>query len=154
MVALGWLADIGDARQDVPREIGAGGLPFDFRDIRVDVAYGDHVVTLACEAERHHPAETAQSAGDDRDPSFHRSLLWCPARSPVYLNSRKIRPNPRSPMFQKAAHHRFGLQQDRLRIGRVRRRTPTEAGQQVGTPGPTARLTATTGERVSSSNPS
>jgi hypothetical protein len=35
-------------------------------------------VTLAREAERHRPAETAQSAGDDRDPSFHRSLPVVP----------------------------------------------------------------------------
>ena len=37
-VAFGGPAQIGDERQDLPREIGAGGRRLDLGDIRVDMA--------------------------------------------------------------------------------------------------------------------
>src|SRR5271166_4945983 len=61
------------------------------------------------------------------DPS-----LWYPPDPQCTYNSKGIRPNPCPPLLQKAAHRRVGLKQDRLRIGGVRARPPTETGQQVG----------------------
>jgi hypothetical protein len=73
-VAFGRPAQIGYQRQDASWEIGADGRRLDLCNIRVDVTDREDRVPLAHETESHRPAKPAQPAGDDRDPSFHRSL--------------------------------------------------------------------------------
>jgi len=73
-VALGRPAQIGDERQDMSRKIAPRGRRRDVDDIAVDVADREHRMPFAREPECHCPAEAAQPAGDDCDPSLHRSL--------------------------------------------------------------------------------
>ena len=60
-VAFGRETQIGDERQDLPREVGAGSCRLDLHDLCVDVADGDDIVTLADEAERHRPPQAPQA---------------------------------------------------------------------------------------------
>jgi len=107
-VAFGRAAQIGDERQDTSGEIGANARRFDLPDICLYVADGKNRVALAGETKRHCAAETAQPAGDDRDPSFHRSL------------SVVVGQDPTVPIIQAE----FGRILDR-RCSRKRRTTPS-----------------------------
>jgi hypothetical protein len=70
-VAIGGPAQIRDERQDLPVRPGGCRLRLDPRDIGVDVADGEDMVSRPGEAERHGAAQPAQPAGDDCDTLFH-----------------------------------------------------------------------------------
>jgi hypothetical protein len=70
-VAIGGPAQIGNERQELPLWLSGGRLRLDRRDIGVDVADREDMVSLPRDAERHRPAESAQAAGNDCDALFH-----------------------------------------------------------------------------------
>ena len=72
-IAIGGPTQVRDERQDLPLWLGAGRLRLDCREIGVDVADREDMVSLPCKAKRHCAAEPAQAAGDDCDALFHEN---------------------------------------------------------------------------------
>ncbi len=80
-VAIGGPPQVRDERQDLALWLGAGRLRLNLREIGIDVADRDDMVSLPCKAKCHCAPEPAQAAGNDCDALFHELSRWLKPRS-------------------------------------------------------------------------